>query len=293
MKPSTFLYHRPSQLQEALALLETLGADAKVIAGGQSLVPAMNLRLSSPSALVDLSAVKALKTLSLDGPGRLKVGAMVTHARMLHETSVTGTWPLFSHVLPYVAHEAVRNRGTIGGSISHADPAAEWPALCLMLDASIRVESVKGSREVPAESFTLGVYETALEPGEIVTEILFPKHSPSARFGFHEISRRRGDFAMAGAMVRIELDAHQRLEELRLVVFAVEDRPRRLDSDLSMFIGNCVDEANIENIALAAAAAVDPRADLHASSELRVNLVYACVQQSLRSAMQAFPSSNP
>ena len=274
-------------------MLETLGADAKVIAGGQSLVPAMNLRLASPPALVDLSAVQALKSLSLDGSGNLRAGAMVTHARMLHETSVTGAWSLLSLVLPYVAHEAIRNRGTIGGSLSHADPAAEWPALCLMLDASVRVESARGSRTVPAQDFTLGVYETALEPGEIVTEIVFPMHSHSARFGFHEISRRRGDFAMAGAMVRIELDAHQRLEELRLVAFAVEDRPRRLDGDLSMFIGNCVDEAAIENIALAAAATVDPRADLHASSELRVNLIYACVQQALRSAMQTLPSSHP
>jgi len=281
LKSSSFQYLRPTRLVDALAMLANSSGEAKVIAGGQSLVPAMNLRLSAPKVLVDLTGLEELTKLGLADDGSLAVGAMVTHSRMLHDGQVKKGWPVIEQVLPFVAHEQIRNRGTIGGSLCHADPAAEWAAICVLLDAKIYVQGPSGKRAIPASKFSSGVYETDLEPNEILTEVVFPPAPDHMRWGFHEISRRHGDFAMAGAIVGVGLDSAGRLTDIRLVVFAVEDKPRRIDADVSHCLGMTFDAASIDALSLSAASCVTPRSDLHASAELRSDLVYACVRTAL------------
>lgn len=284
MKPSAFVYRRPDSVEQALALLRERGDEAKIIAGGQSLVPAMNLRMATPGMLVDLGGIEPLARLSVDAGGGLVAGAMVTHNQCLHDARVAAGWPLISRVMPFVAHDQVRNRGTIGGSLSHADPAAEWPAVCLALDAQLTVASSDGEQVLPVAAFTQGVYETALQPGDILTAVRFPPYAPQWRWGFHEISRRLGDFAMAGAMVGVRLDDTGCVAEGRLVVFAAEDRAVRLDDCLAPLMGQRLDAAAYEDIGLTAAAQVSPRSDLHASAALRLNLVAVCVSKALADA---------
>ncbi|MDX3905144.1 MAG: xanthine dehydrogenase family protein subunit M [Pigmentiphaga sp.] len=283
MKPGSFSYRRPRSVTEALDLLREFSGEAKIIAGGQSLVPAMNLRLAAPGVLVDLGGIPALSELSVDERGRLLAGPMVTHARFLDDPRVQAGWPAIGKVMPYVAHEAIRTRGTLGGSLCHADPAAEWPALCMLLDASMTICGPGYSREVGAPDFSVGVYETALKEGELLAGVAFPPFAPGWRWGFCEISRRHGDFALAGAMAGLRFDAGV-IREARLVVFAVEDRPRRMDAALSHLVGHAPAADGLAMAALSAATAVSPRSDLHASADFRQDLVLACVERALGDA---------
>ncbi|OWT54844.1 FAD binding domain-containing protein [Candidimonas nitroreducens] len=280
MKPSAFAYRRPASLQEALSLLEQ-GDDVKIIAGGQSLVPAMNLRMATPGVLVDLAGIESLSALNVEDDGSLSAGAMVAHNRFLRDAQVGAGWPAIPLAVKHVAHEQVRNRGTIGGSLCHADPAAEWAAVCLLLDAEMKLAGRLGARVLPAGEFIKGVYETALEPGEVLCQVRFPAPLRGWRWGFHEIARRRGDFAMAGALAGLAIDDSGLISAARLVVFAAEDRARRLDAALVGVVGCKPDEIDPDLAGLAAAAEVDPRSDLHASAALRFHLVHSCVVRAL------------
>jgi len=200
MKPAPFEYHRPTTRGDALGLLTTHGGDAKPLAGGQSLIPAMNFRLATPAILVDLNAIGDLAYIRADETGDVRMGAMTRHATVERSDVIRRAAPLVHEAMPFIAHAAIRTRGTIGGSLAHADPAAELPAVMLALDARIRVESRAGAREIPASEFFTGLFSTALESGELLTEILIPLTRDNARAGvaFQEFSRRRGDFALAG-----------------------------------------------------------------------------------------------
>ncbi|GAA5233581.1 xanthine dehydrogenase family protein subunit M [Verticiella sediminum] len=276
-------------MEEALGLLQQHGDDARVIAGGQSLVPAMNLRMATPGMLVDLAGIDALSALDVAGDGSLIAGAMVTHNRFLRDDRVSSGWPAIGYAIRHVAHEQIRNRGTVGGSLCHADPAAEWAAVCLLLDAEMQVMSRDGERTVAADSFIKGVYDTTLAPGELLSRIRFPAPLRGWCWGFHEIARRHGDFALAGALVGLGVDENSVVTAARLVVFAVEDRARRLDAVLSDIVGRGVAEIDGELAGLSAAAAIDPRSDLHASAELRSHLVHVCVMRALAAAMERLP----
>ena len=223
MKAPAFRYTRPQSPEEAIASLEQHGADARLLAGGQSLMPMLNLRLLQPSVLVDINCIPGLDRIAAHAD-RVEIGALARHAAVLNSSDVAQAAPLLTLALPHVAHLAVRNRGTHGGSCALADPAAELPACALALGASFVLRGSRGERRVPAEEFFLGLYETALAPDELLVRIDYPRAGGAWRYGFEELSRRRGDFAIAGlaAAARIERGA---LLEARLAFFGVANRP--------------------------------------------------------------------
>lgn len=223
MKAADFRYDRPGSLGDALALLADEALDAAPLAGGQSLMPMMNFRLAQPGMLVDLSALDDLRGLAVRD-GALRIGAMTRYVELSQEPLVAEHAPLIAMALPHIAHAAVRNRGTIGGSVALADPAAEMPALLLALDAEITVQSTAGSKVHSAADFFLGMYETALEQGELVTEIAIPLAAAGRRFAFYELARRHGDYAMAGVAVATSGDV---CSDSRIAFFSIADRALR------------------------------------------------------------------
>ena len=222
MKPAPFDYHRPESVEEALSLLARHGYDAKLLAGGQSLVPAMNFRLSQPAVLVDLNRVPDLAYVH-ERDGALRIGAMTRQRAAERSEAVARRAPLLAEALPFVAHAQIRNRGTMGGSIAHADPAAELPAVMLALGARFHLAGPNGPRAVAAEDFYTGLFGTALEPEEMLTEIEIPAARPGAGWAFDELSRRHGDFALAGVAASVVLDASGRCAQARVALLGVGD----------------------------------------------------------------------
>lgn len=200
MKAPDFDYLRPSSLDEAITLLAHHDGDAMPLAGGQSLMPMLNFRAAAPGAVIDLADVKALRGIAKDGD-TIRIGAMTRYATLMQDRTVRDHIPLCGLALPHIAHDAIRNRGTIGGSIALADPAAEMPAIMLALGAKFAVEGPDGPREIAADNFFLGFYETALDPAELIVAINVPAATPTQSFGFHELTQRHGDYALAGAAV--------------------------------------------------------------------------------------------
>ena len=278
MKPAAFDYHRPASRGEALTLLAESGGDAKPLAGGQSLIPAMNFRLAMPAVLVDLNAIADLSHITRQGTD-LRIGAMTRHRAVERSDDIRVLAPLLHEAMPFIAHAAIRTRGTIGGSLAHADPAAELPAVMIALGARIRVERVQGSREVPAADFFTGLFSTALEAGELVTDITIPAAQVSGiRTGtaFEEFSRRHGDFALAGVAARVAIDENGRCTLARVALFGVGDRPMLASSCARMLKGQSPSTEGIRAAADAAARDdIDPTSDIHASSRYRRHL--ACV----------------
>lgn len=223
MKAPAFRYTRAESPEEAIASLEQHGADARLLAGGQSLMPMLNLRLLQPSVLVDINRIPGLDCIAPHAD-RIEIGALARHVAVLNSSAVAQAAPLLTLALAHVAHLAVRNRGTHGGSCALADPAAELPACALALDASFVLLSARGERRVPAKEFFLDLYETALAADELLVRVDYPRAGSAWRYGFDEVSRRHGDFAIAGlaAAARIESGA---LLEARLVFFGVANRP--------------------------------------------------------------------
>ena len=226
MKPAAFEYHRPKSIDGALRLLHQLGDEAKVIAGGQSLVPLMNLRLATPAHLIDLRYLDALRGVSV-GPGELVVGAMTTYAEVEDDPLIEPSVPLLSKAVPRVGHRSIRHRGTIGGSLAHADPAAEVPAVALALEARINTASVDGTRTIAASEFFLGPYMTALKENELILSAALPTAGPEHRSGIFDVTRRPGDYALAGLACAVTLNANL-VSDARLVGFATGPTPYRL-----------------------------------------------------------------
>ena len=214
MKAAQFRYERPARLDEAIALMA--GEDVAALAGGQSLMPMMNFRLAQPEVLVDLNGLDELRGIADQG-SQIRIGAMTRYAELAQLDGLATRLPLVAAALPHVAHAAIRNRGTLGGSVALADPAAEMPAVLLALSAVIHVAGAEGARDIAADAFFHGLYETALEPGELVTAITLPTAGPEDRYGFREVARRHGDYAMAGVAIA----------GARIAFFAVADRPIR------------------------------------------------------------------
>lgn len=221
MKAPDFDYLRPSTLSDALALLASADGDAMPLAGGQSLMPMMNFRVASPSALVDLADLAELRGIHRDGDF-IRIGAMTRYAELATSAEVMSALPLFGMALPHIAHDAIRNRGTLGGTIALGDPAAEMPALALALGARIEVAGPEGTRLIAADDFYLGYYETARATDELIVAIHYPVAKGDDRFGFHELTQRHGDYALAGAVVARTAQGH------RVAFFGVADRPLRL-----------------------------------------------------------------
>jgi carbon-monoxide dehydrogenase medium subunit len=257
VKPAPFAYCRASTVEEAVAMLAELGEDARVLAGGQSLVPMLNLRLARPSALVDVGRVAELAGISANGA--LRVGATTRQADALRSELAAERAPLLTAALRHVGHPATRSRGTVGGSIAHADPAAELPAVLLALDGEVVIVSAGGERVVAADSFFAGPFETALAEGELLTAVRLADMPGGARFGFSEIARRRGDFALAGSAVVVAPGfARVALFAVAPCAFRASGAERALEQG-----------AGAEEAAALAAGASDPSGDPHAPAAYR------------------------
>src|SRR5881392_3909039 len=225
MKPPPLEYYAPTTREEALALMAEHGGEAKVLAGGQSLVPSMNFRLAQPSILVDLNGVADLFGIYADGEGGLRIRAMTRHRAVERSSLVAARAPLITEAMPDIAHPQIRNRGTIGGSLAHADPAAELPAVMLALDAAFRARSVTGERTIPASEFFKGMLETALAPDELLVEIGLPPMPDRSGTAFLEVARRHGDYALVGIAVVVTLDGQGRCKAARIALLSVGDGP--------------------------------------------------------------------
>ena len=282
MKLPPFEYACPTELSEAVALLAAHNGDAKPIAGGQSLVPMLAFRLAAPTLLVDLRKLPDLRKIEISATG-LGLGAMVRWRDILDDARLRTAHPLLVAAVTQVAHYQIRNRGTIGGSIAHADPAAEIPGIVVTCEAEIAVVGSAGRRAIKAQDFFLGPLTTALAADEIIIEIRFPAWPPSRRFGFREFARRRGDFAMAAAALWYDEDAGK-ARNAHVGVIGVGDRPQRLSPVEAVLNGRVVDETAIAAAEAAAAVAVDPQADIHASADYRRALTGTMVERALRDA---------
>jgi carbon-monoxide dehydrogenase medium subunit len=275
MKPAAFAYHAPSDLGRVLELLGDSHRDARVIAGGQSLVPMMNFRIATPSTLVDLRRVTELQRLEVDDSGGLIVGAGVTQSRLLEDERVAARWPLLAQALRHVGHPQVRNRGTVCGSLAHHDPAAELPAAALALDARIVVEGLDGRREVDAADFFVSYYETALRPGELIVEVRVPARDPGEGHAFLEVARKHGDFALVGAAALVRRTPDDRLGGVRLVLFGIGDRARRFIETEQQLVDLDCDVAEVRSVVDAIRDVIDPIDDNRAGAEYRRDVACA------------------
>jgi carbon-monoxide dehydrogenase medium subunit len=284
VKPAPFAYHAPESLEEAAAILAEHGEDAKVIAGGQSLVPMLSMRLARFEVLVDLDRVDGLRSVSI-GDGQVTVGAMVRQVDIEESSGVAAAAPLLSRATPLIGHFQIRNRGTVGGSIAHADPAAEYPAVALALDAEMELTGASGTRRVPASMFFTGTWETQMGPDEILTSVTFPSWG-RAGFAVEEVARRHGDFAMAGACAGIRLDAAGRVDKAAISLFGVASTPVRPPDQESSLVGMTAADVDPGEVGRAVAAGLDPPEDLHASSSLRRRIAAAAVRRALGAALE-------
>ncbi|MET0503216.1 MAG: xanthine dehydrogenase family protein subunit M [Candidatus Binatia bacterium] len=266
MKPARFDYYDPTTLAEALSLLAQFGDTAKPLAGGQSLVPMMNMRLARPAQLVDLNRLGELNYLKVE-QGELRIGAM-TRQRVLERSEIVARgWPLLPEAARYIGHVQIRNRGTVGGSLVHAYPSAELPVVMTALDATLVLRSEKGERVVRAEEFFVDVMTTVLQPGELLVEVRVPQVPPGSGASFQEVSRRHGDFALMGVAAIITPDAKGNVGAARLVFTgAIPVRSRKAEE---LLIGKPPDRDLFGEAARVAATALDPESDVHASAEYR------------------------
>ncbi|MGH7548722.1 MAG: FAD binding domain-containing protein [Gemmatimonadales bacterium] len=286
MKPASFRYFRPTALDEALALLAEHGGEAKPLAGGQSLIPAMNFRLARPQALVDLSGIAELAYVRSE-PDRLTIGAMTRQRAVERSDVVRREAPLVAEALPFVAHPQIRNRGTVGGSLAHADPAAELPAVMLALDARFRARSRERERTIPAGEFFTGILETALGPDELLVEVAVPRAPARSGHAFMEVARRHGDYALVGVAALVALDGRGRCEVARIALVSVGDGPVLAIQAAAALTGEKPTAAAIEAAAEAAARRdIDPPSDIHASAVYRRHLAAVLTRRVLVRAFE-------
>ena len=284
MKPAPFHYFAPHTTTEALRLLGEHGYDAKLLAGGQSLVPTMNFRLAQPAVLIDLNRIDALAHIGVDDTGALRIGAMTRQAAVEESEMVRQQAPLLHEAIPHIAHKQIRNRGTIGGSIAHADPAAELPAVALALDARLHISGSTGDRWVAVDDFYIGLFTTDLEIDELVTEIEIPQAPPRAGWAIEELARRHGDYALVGVAAQVSLAEDGRCETVRLVYFSVGERPLLAHGAQEALVGQQPSEDAIAAAMAATMQEITPGADIHASREYRRHLVGLLGERTLRTA---------
>ncbi|MGH7096060.1 MAG: FAD binding domain-containing protein [Stellaceae bacterium] len=282
MKPARFEYRAPETLEEAVTLLAA-DPEAKPIAGGQSLMPLLAFRLAAPSLLVDLRRVCGLDGIAIGADG-VRLGARVRWRDIETDGRLATAHPLLREAVRHVAHYQIRNRGTVGGSLAHADPAAELPGIAVACDGAIRVVGAAGARTIPAAAFFLAPLETALRPGELVTELHLPPWPRERRWAFGEFARRPGDFALAGVALFYDEGAQGHARDTHIAVIGACQRPHRLAAVEGMLNGRAIDEVAIAAAAEAASAAVDPPHDLHADADYRRALVATLLARGLSAA---------
>lgn len=279
MKPAPFVYEDPRSIDEALHLLDEHGSDCKALAGGQSLMPLLNFRLAQPSVVVDLNRVAELSYLRRSG-GVLRIGAMCRQATLEQSLLGSSTWPLLGEALGLVAHAQIRNRGTVGGSAAHADPAAELPVALTCLDARFHVRSSQGERIVDAADFFVTHLTTTIEPHELLTAIEIDPPPPTAGYAFCEYSRRHGDFALGGAAVQLG-DG-----DVRVALLGAADVPVRPTEAEAMLRGVTIDASTAAEAASVAVREIEPTGDMHGSGRYRRQLIEAMVRRALLRAAE-------
>ena len=283
MKPPPFDHARAESVEDAVSLLARHRGDAKLLAGGQSLVPMLNFRLVQPSLLVDVNHVPGLSGI-FEGDGLVAFGALVRHRHIEVSETVRHRFPVLHAAVRHVAHLAIRNRGTLGGSLAHADPAAELPMTALLLDARIEISGPSGARRLPARDFFRSALTTALDEAEMLTRIELPFLPSGTGWGFEEVTRRAGDFALAAAAATLTLAADGRVAEARLAVMGAHDTPLRISAAETLLAGEAPGREAMDAAARAAADAVEPADDLHASADFRRHLVEVLARRALESA---------
>ncbi len=286
MKPAPFTYHAPASLEEALALLSNYGYDAKILAGGQSLIPAMNFRVAQPSVLIDLNRIHALSFIKADDTKHLCLGAMTRQRQIEGHALIRDCSPLLGETMPHIAHVQIRNRGTIGGSLAHADPAAELPAVMLALEATFCLQSQSGRRWVSAKDFFVGMFATALTAEELLVEINIPPMPPRSGWAFEEVARRHGDYALVGVAASVVLDQNGICQEARIALLSVGDAPVRAEQAARFLLDRKpTKQALAEAASITAHQDIDPGNDIHASAEFRRHLAGVLTERALMRAV--------
>jgi carbon-monoxide dehydrogenase medium subunit len=288
VKPAWFDYYAPRSLDEALRVLADVGRESRVLAGGQSLMPMLNCRIVSPAVLVDINHVEKLDRLDV-ADDSLTLGALVRHADLLRNPQVREGWPLLAEATAYVAHPAIRNRGTVCGSVSHNDPAAEQPSMLVTLGGTVMIAGVAGRRELPAEEFLTGMMSNALEPGEMVVGLRYPRPAAGTGTAFVEFARRLGDFALAGAAATLSMRKGA-CEQARVTVVGMGDGPFRAREAEAVLTGRVLDsktskDAFAEAVAKVVAT-VEPSDDVHASATYRRHLAGVLTARALQTAFE-------
>lgn len=281
MKPAPFVHHAPATVDEAVDVLARVGADGKVLAGGQSLIPLLSMRLASPGHLVDINGVDGLDDIEVT-TSEVVVGALVRHARLERDEGVSPVLPLLGQALHHVAHPAIRNRGTTVGSVVHADPAAEVPAVLALTGGSVDVTGPRGTRRVAADELFVGPLETSLSPDELVTAAHFPILPPGTRTAFLEVARRRGDYALAGVGVAVTVQ-DGRVSRARASFVSVTPVPDVLDLTDAV-AGIDADDDDWAPVADAVREHVTPEDDIHATAEYRTALAAELTRRALSAA---------
>jgi CO/xanthine dehydrogenase FAD-binding subunit len=286
MKPAPFEYYAPDSLGQALDLMSQYAGDAKILAGGQSLVPAMNFRIVQPSVLIDLNHAAELGYIRED-ENVLRIGAM-TRERELEFNPLIASWaPLLAEAAPHIAHPQIRNRGTIGGSIVNADPAAELPVLMLALRSRLKAKSVSGERWIEAQDFFLGMFTTALEPEEILVEIELPANPPRTGWSFMEVAPRAGDYALMGIAALVTLDRNGKCEQAKMVYLNAGEGPVEAQEAEKLLIGEALNEHLIEAVASKASETeINPFGNIHTSPEFQRHLANVLTKKALKQAAQ-------
>jgi aerobic carbon-monoxide dehydrogenase medium subunit len=284
MKPAPFRYVAARSIEQALALKAEHGDEARFLAGGQSLVPTMNFRLTQPAMLIDINPLTELSGLKNGASDRVRIGALTRYRTLERDPKVADHLPLIAEALPHIAHPQIRNRGTIGGNLAHADPASEMPAIVLALGGRLRAQSVRGERWIDAADFFVGALSTALAADEMLMEIELPTAPPRSGSCFMEVSRRRGDFAMMGVACTVRLDVEGRCAQARIALCNAGDGPVFAAAASESLVGGAIDAARIAGAAKLVQQAIEPGGSIHASKEFQRHLAGVLTTRALTTA---------
>jgi CO/xanthine dehydrogenase FAD-binding subunit len=286
MKPAPFKYIAAQSLDHALALKADYGDEASILAGGQSLVPTMNFRLAQPAVLIDINPLSALAGVARVNGHALRIGAMTRYRALERDADVAAALPLVREALPHIAHPQIRNRGTLGGNLAHADPASELPAIALVLGGRLRAQSKTGERWIEARDFFLGPLSTALAADELLVEVELPTQPAAGGSCFMEVARRRGDFALTGVAVTVTIDDNRRCGGARIALCGAGDTPVDVSAAAASLAGRTGSDAEIDDVASSVQSAIEPPGNVHASGAYQRHLAGVLVKRALRTALE-------
>ena len=284
MKPAPFRYIAAATLEQALALKARYGDDAKFLAGGQSLIPAMNFRLARPAVLIDINGLQECAGIASHESGGTRIGALTRYRALQEDRSLVLNYPLFGEALPHIAHPQIRNRGTLGGNLSHADPASEMPALAVVMQATIKIKASTHERRVAASGFFQGLLTTDLRPDEMLVEIELPPRKPRTGTCFMEVARRRGDFALAGAAAILTVDQDGICRHARLTLCGIGEIPVDASDAVAILFGERVDTERMNHVADAVQRTIEPAGNVHATPEYQRHVAGVLTQRTLATA---------